>query len=106
MDTNCTMNYEIVPKSIDWLRPAQKVSAHHKETINKYAKYANYAKYVPGLFRRREQVQSLFAIIKVGHGSVDAQLNMQIMLNMSYMTYSNIKPTYLSKMHFSKLEPR
>jgi hypothetical protein len=34
MDTNCTMNHEIVPKAIDWLRPAQNVSAHHKEIIN------------------------------------------------------------------------
>jgi hypothetical protein len=33
-DTNCTMNHEIVPKSIDWLQPAQNVSVHHKEIIN------------------------------------------------------------------------
>jgi hypothetical protein len=34
MDTDCTMNHEMVPKSIDWLQPAQNVSAHHKEIIN------------------------------------------------------------------------
>jgi hypothetical protein len=34
MDTYCTMNHEIVPKSIDWLLPAHNVSAHHKEIIN------------------------------------------------------------------------
>ncbi len=34
MDTNCTMNHEIVPKSINWLQPAQDVSAYHKAIIN------------------------------------------------------------------------
>ncbi len=34
MEISCTMNHEIVPKSIDWLRPAQNISARHKEIIN------------------------------------------------------------------------
>jgi len=44
MDANCTMNHEIVPKSIDRLRRAQNVSAQHK-TNHEYAKYAKSAKY-------------------------------------------------------------
>ena len=32
MDANCTMNHEIVPKSIDRLRRAQNVSAQHKQS--------------------------------------------------------------------------
>ena len=34
MDANCTMNHEIVPKSIDRLRRAQNVSAQHKQINN------------------------------------------------------------------------
>lgn len=34
MDANCTMNHEIVPKSIDRLRRAQNVSAQHKQITN------------------------------------------------------------------------
>ena len=34
MDANCTMNNEIVPKSIDGLRRVQNVSAQHKQITN------------------------------------------------------------------------
>ena len=34
MDANCTMNHEIVPKSIDRLRREQNVSAQHKQITN------------------------------------------------------------------------
>jgi hypothetical protein len=57
IDANSTMNHEIVTKSIDWLRRAQNLSAHHKE-IKKYARFAKYdkdAKYIPGLSTRSEQ---------------------------------------------------
>jgi hypothetical protein len=33
MDANCTMNHDIVPKSIDRLQRAQNVSAQHKKLL-------------------------------------------------------------------------
>ena len=68
------MDHVIVPKSIDRLRLAQDMPANNKKEIKykQYAKYEKYEKYVPVLPFWSEKVESLYAIVKVRLGPVNA----------------------------------